>query len=109
MPDDLVRGVEMPERTCSVDGCDERARARGWCNTHYRRWERTGTTDRHRIRAVDQNGYVRIYCPGHPAADARGYALEHRKVLIDAAVDLTGLVVHHRNGDRQDNHFENLE
>lgn len=28
----------MPERTCSVEGCDRRHYGRGWCNTHYQRW-----------------------------------------------------------------------
>jgi hypothetical protein len=30
---------------CSVDGCDGPIRARGYCNTHYLRWRRTGSTD----------------------------------------------------------------
>ena len=29
----------MPNRTCSVADCDYPARARGWCSTHYKRWE----------------------------------------------------------------------
>lgn len=32
-------------RTCSVDGCDKAARARGWCATHHARWLRNGSTD----------------------------------------------------------------
>lgn len=28
----------MSDRTCSVDGCDKPHAARGWCDTHYRRW-----------------------------------------------------------------------
>ena len=27
---------------CSVGGCEKKSRARGWCNTHYMRWHRTG-------------------------------------------------------------------
>lgn len=27
---------------CTVEGCDLRAIARGWCNVHYRRWKRYG-------------------------------------------------------------------
>lgn len=30
---------------CSVNGCQRRARSRGWCGTHYERWRRTGSTD----------------------------------------------------------------
>jgi hypothetical protein len=33
----------MSERICSVDGCPEPARARGWCHAHYERWRRNGT------------------------------------------------------------------
>lgn len=32
----------MADRTCSVADCDKPAAARGWCNTHYRRWKRHG-------------------------------------------------------------------
>ena len=41
-------GGAMPEhtqtKTCTIPGCDREYRARGWCGTHYSRWERTGTT-----------------------------------------------------------------
>jgi hypothetical protein len=32
----------MTNRTCSLDGCDAPALARGFCNTHYARWRRNG-------------------------------------------------------------------
>ena len=28
----------MPERICSVDGCPEPVRTRGWCKRHYNQW-----------------------------------------------------------------------
>lgn len=28
--------------TCSIDGCEKRAKTRGWCNGHYECWRRTG-------------------------------------------------------------------
>lgn len=32
----------MDERTCSVDGCERREKARGYCSTHYSRWRKHG-------------------------------------------------------------------
>lgn len=34
-----------PPPLCSVEGCDRPRLARGWCNTHYKRWQLHGTTD----------------------------------------------------------------
>lgn len=28
--------------TCSIDGCEMEVRGRGWCGTHYSRWQATG-------------------------------------------------------------------
>lgn len=28
--------------TCKIDGCDKRARGRGWCAAHYWRWRKHG-------------------------------------------------------------------
>lgn len=33
----------MGKRTCSIEGCDRPHAARGWCDLHYRRWQRAGT------------------------------------------------------------------
>lgn len=32
----------MSDRTCSVDDCPRKARARGWCTAHYQRWRLKG-------------------------------------------------------------------
>lgn len=32
----------MPERICSVAGCDRPVKCRGWCQAHYFRWRRSG-------------------------------------------------------------------
>jgi hypothetical protein len=32
----------MSERICSVDGCKKPSEKRGWCGTHYSRWQRKG-------------------------------------------------------------------
>lgn len=32
----------MSSRVCSIEDCERQARARGWCEMHYRRWKRRG-------------------------------------------------------------------
>lgn len=38
----LARGVVMAKRTCSVEGCESTAHARGFCPKHYTRWKKAG-------------------------------------------------------------------
>ena len=55
------------------------------------------------------NGYIRVWCPGHPAAGRDGYALEHRRVMMDAGAQIPdGWHIHHMNGQRDDNRLINL-
>jgi len=103
--------------TCSVEGCERRHSARDLCTMHYQRLRLRGDVggpDRERdygsYRSVLSSGYVRVWCPGHPAAHAYGYALEHRKVVMDAGVEIPdGWHVHHVNGVKDDNRIENLQ
>jgi hypothetical protein len=61
-------------------------------------------------RHVMPSGYIRVWAPGHPAANADGYVLEHRKVVVDAGLTIPYRShVHHINGDRADNDLKNLE
>jgi 5-methylcytosine-specific restriction endonuclease McrA len=41
----------LTQRICSLDGCDDPYYGRGWCRTHYRRWQRTGDPRGARERA----------------------------------------------------------
>ena len=56
------------------------------------------------------SGYIEIYCPNHPSANSGGYVLEHRLVMekqIDRYLS-PDEIVHHINGNKQDNKIENL-
>lgn len=56
------------------------------------------------------NGYIKVYAPKHPHASRDGYVLQHRLVVErNIGRFLTeNEVVHHENGDKTDNRFENL-
>jgi hypothetical protein len=61
--------------TCSVPTCERPARTRGWCASHYRRWQRHG--DVHAAlpiggpTPIDADRVTRLYAAG---ATARGIA-----------------------------------
>jgi hypothetical protein len=40
----------VTDRTCSIVGCSNPSRSRGWCIAHYARWLRTGSTELHRAQ-----------------------------------------------------------
>ena len=79
----------MPDRTCSIQECEGKAIARGWCSKHYHRWRRTGDTSLpSKFRAVTgsvfkSGPYRPTFLPDHPIATSNGLVSVHRKVLYD--------------------------
>jgi hypothetical protein len=64
----------------------------------------------HGGRKKHPEGYVYIYSPNHPCKDRAGYVLEHRLVMeqkIGRFLERKE-VVHHINGQKDDNRIENL-
>lgn len=106
---------------CSIGDCGRVVKARGLCPLHYGRWKVRGDGEpldgprRQRERAKSRyrtrEGYVTIYRPDHPNAQADGQVLEHRYVMAErlGRALLPDETVHHRNGVRDDNRVENLQ
>ena len=60
---------------------------------------------------ISSRGYVQLKMPNHPNADSRGYVYEHRYIMakvIGRPIRVEE-IVHHVNGDIEDNRIENLE
>lgn len=103
-------------RRCTIDGCDRLWSGHGYCYAHYRRWKRWGdplkskrpNLGKHRYT---KEGYVLLFFPNHPNANGKGYVLEHRKVMSDYLKRplLPTEIVHHKNGQRDDNRVKNLQ
>jgi hypothetical protein len=60
---------------------------------------------------TDPQGYVMVHKPDHPAAKGNGYVYQHRLVAEEhlGRYLLPTERVHHRNHNKADNRWENLE
>lgn len=65
----------MADRTCSVEGCERKHKARGWCYAHWKRWWNHGTVEPTPVRGYkgDNPAYVsahlRVRRSRGPASD----------------------------------------
>jgi len=94
-------------KTCCIDGCNKRRKARGMCNTHYEKWRRNG------------DPLVTRFAEAHGSAHIAGYRtfwragqniLEHR-IITEKALGKplpANAEIHHFDGDRANNSNKNL-
>ena len=67
---------EEEPKLCSVDDCDRVAVTRGWCQGHYLRWRRTGSTDDQRRLGERRNTLCEVEICDRPAT-TRGLCSTH--------------------------------
>ena len=97
---------------CKVDGCTGSSVGRGWCNIHYRRWQRTGDPLKvawergdpaanfwAKVRrgdpgecwpwtgSISPDGYGRFVTAGEQMAHRFSYRLAHGSIPADAELD----------------------
>jgi len=104
----------MSARLCSIEGCEKPHKSTGWCAMHYWRWRKHGDPlkmlrpNYGSGRRITPAGYIEVWVPGHPVANADGYALEHRYVMYELGHDVAGMHVHHLDHDKGNNDASNL-
>lgn len=111
----------MTDKICSLPECDNKHKAKTYCNKHYQRYLlygdpriNKGTPTGEGKPCTNSEGYVILPIhtgKGHPNADAAGYILEHRYVMANhlGRALLPQENVHHINGQKNENSIENLE
>lgn len=93
---------------CSVDGCTRKYNSNGLCELHYRRKRDTGSVGPPGLKRRPNGSRWLDTWTGYVYVSGK---LEHR-IVIEQHLDrplLSDESVHHKNGDRGDNHIDNLE
>ncbi len=121
----LIRALKwfLNRAPCGVPGCLELCprNRRTYCEKHYYRKRRTGTTNQRISRVCNDGKYSIEYMPGHPLADKQGLIRQHRRVLYDkigegphecswCGVEVTWKILHtdHLDGNGFNNEPNNL-
>lgn len=70
-----------PTKECTVHGCSRKIKAKNFCDLHYYRFSKFGSTDLPKKPII--NRYKRISKVGHPLTTVKGFVYEHRAILYD--------------------------
>ena len=91
---------------------DNRVRARKYIHGHNGR----RISEKHHMwkggRTISSKGYVLIRVEGHPKAYAHGHYIQEHDLVMERSLGrylYDYEVVHHKDGNRQNNNIENLE
>jgi hypothetical protein len=114
-------------RNCTVSGCDKDVRSSGaqYCEMHYARLRRSGTTERQKPSPfyIHSGGYILVYAPDHPLTQTHtgSHEYQHRMVYFNThgagpfrchwcndPVEWSTMHVDHLNEIVDDNRPENL-
>jgi hypothetical protein len=114
-------------KSCTVSECGKKVRSphADYCQMHYMRVRRNGSTDAHKPSQylMHSHGYVLVYAPQHPLTvrHSGSYEYEHRVVFYDAhgegpfechwcgtGISWESMHVDHLNGVRDHNRIDNL-
>lgn len=128
LPIKLPRGPKPSTVLCLIDGCQKRANNRGMCSPHAEKRRNgllsedgqklretlSGGRKREREKWISstRDGYILRVAPiNHPNPRADGTILEHRLVMesMIGRYLTEWEIVHHKDGNRQNNTKENLE
>lgn len=116
-----IKRAEVKERKnhtgCLVEGCPDNHYCRGYCVRHYNQTLKHGEIKfKNRVLSPRKGemrnmGYIYLLRKDHPCADKDGY-VKRANIVWEENTGQTvwpPAIIHHKNGIKNDDRFENLE
>ena len=103
-------------RLCSIEGCGRKHVGLGYCHGHLQQFRKHGEIVKAELAprngiTVNGYGYFFVLKPDHPMANKRGYVKRANLIWEEhtGQMVIPPALVHHKNGVKDDDSFENLE